>query len=289
MHRTIAAACAALLAMLALSGCNWQGEGKQVAAAIVATSQVKTRAFTGSMKMDMSKMTKLSGTSSSDTPSSMTMTFSGAIDATNEAKPKMVMSMTAEGQTTSMVAPGDGRFYVTSGGKSYWTESPKGAASKTINPQKIYVALGEAVGDFQKTRPLTNAQGKPVETITATVDKTKLCGAVLDAFGEAMDQAGGLGALGGSTAATGTGSAGGEKMMQNFCKMMLKSDPRVWFGIDGGKLTDVDLTAEITVPMAGTMGIEVQYHEYNQDQPQSGFDAPAGAQPLPTGGLGGFS
>jgi hypothetical protein len=62
--------------------------------------------------------------------------------------------------------------------------------------------------------------------------------------------------------------------------MMLKDDPRVWFGIDGGRLTDVELTANISLPMAGEMGIEVQYHEYDQDKPQSGFNAPAGAQPL---------
>lgn len=267
-----ASACLGVLLIVAvgLTGCGWKGEGKTVAAAIVATSQVKTRSFTGSLKMDMSKTKQAS---------SVTMLFSGAIDETDESNPKMVMKMTAEGQTSSMVAPGDGKFYATMGGKSYWVASPVGK-SKTIDPQKIYVALGDAVGDFQKAPALTNAQGKQVSTISATVSKSKLCGPVLDAFGEAMNQAGGFGGLGGATAATGSGAASG-KLIQNFCETMLKSDPRVWFGIDNGKLTDVDLTAELEVPMAGTIGIEVQYHEYNQGQPQTGFDAPAGATPLP--------
>lgn len=267
-----------------VSGCDWQGEGKEVAAAIVATSQVKTRSFTGSMKMDMSKMARPGGEASADMPANVTMTFSGAIDETDEANPKMLMTMTAEGQTTSMVAPGDGKFYVTTGGKSYWADSRQSGQSKTIDPQKIYVALGEAVGNFQKAPAMTNAQGKSVPTISATVSKSKLCGPVLDAFGEAMNQAGGFGGLGGATGSTGKGSEAGAKMVQSFCKMMLKSDPRVWFGIDGGRLTDVALSADITIPMAGPMGIEVQYHEYNQDQPQKGFEAPAGAQPLSSAG-----
>lgn len=274
MHarRTFACLGALLIVAIGLTGCGWKGEGKTVAAAIVATSEVKTRSFTGSLKMDMSK---------SPQASSMTMLFSGAIDETDKANPKMVMTMTAEGQATSMVAPGDGKFYVTTGGKSYWVAIPAGT-SKTIDPQKIYVALGDAVGDFQKAPSLTNAQGKQVSTISATVSKSKLCGPVIDAFGEAMNQAGGFGGLGGATAATGGNSAASSgKLIQNFCKTMLKSDPRVWFGIDNGKLTDVDLTAELKLPMAGTIGIEVQYHEYNQGQPQTGFDAPRGATPLP--------
>lgn len=262
---------------VSLSGCDWKGEGKNVAAAIVATSQVKTRAFTGSLKFDASTMSA-SQTGRSAEPTSMTMTFNGAIDSSDAANPKMVMNMSADGQTTSVVAPGDGKVYMTSGGKSFSvTVPPDQARGRTIDPQKIYVALGDAVGNFQKAPPLTNAQGKSVTTISATVDKSKLCGAVLDAFGDAMSQAGGLtSGLGGRSG----GGASDPKMLQNFCKMMLKSDPRVWFGIDNGKLTDVDLTAEIKIPMAGTMGIEVQYHEYNQDQPQTGFDAPAGATPL---------
>jgi hypothetical protein len=288
VHRSLSCALIALVSVLAISGCNWKGEGKNVAAAIVATSAVKTRAFTGSMKMDMSQMKGITGSTgaSTTTPSSMTMTFSGAIDTTNEASPKMLMKMTAEGQDTTMVAPGDGKLYFTSGDKSYYTTvDPSSAKKQTIDPQKIYVALGDAVGHFQKSPPITNAQGKQVDTTSAKVSKKKLCGPVLEAFGEAMDQgAGGLtGGLGGSSSGDSTKlNKTGEKMMQTFCQTMLKSDPQVWFGIDNGKLTDVALTAQLMIPFAGPMGIEVQYHEYNQDQPQTGFTAPPNATPMPT-------
>jgi hypothetical protein len=276
-RRTLTCLIAVLALAVNLSGCDWKGEGKNVAAAIVATSQVKTRAFTGSLKFDGSKRAPAQNGQAQE-PTSMTMTFSGAIDSTDAANPKMVMNMSAEGQNTSVVAPGDGKVYMTAGGTSFSVAVPPGqTAGRTIDPQKIYVALGDAVGDFQKAPPLTNAQGKSVTTISAKVGRSKLCGAVLDAFGEAMSQAGGLaGGLGGTTSRGGSDS----KMLQNFCKMMLKSDPRVWFGIDNGRLTDVDLTAEIKVPLAGSMGIEVQYHEYNQDRPQTGFDPPADATPL---------
>lgn len=283
LHRPLSCALIALVGVLAFSGCNWKGEGKDVAAAIVASSTVKTRAFIGSMTMDMSKM----GGASAATGASgigggkVEMTFSGAIDDSDPANPKMAMKMSAEGKDTSMVAPGDGKFYITSEGKSQYVPMNSASSQKqTIDPQKIYVALGDAVGDFQKSPPITNAKGKSVDTTTATVSKKKLCGPVLDAFGEAMNQSSGLtSGLGGSGTTNELGKDG-KKMMQSFCQTMLKSDPRVWFGIDNGKLTDVALTAELTIPFAGPMGIEVQYHEYNQDQPQTGFDAPAGATPM---------
>jgi methionine-rich copper-binding protein CopC len=279
--RPFCSALIALVAVLALSGCGWKGEGKNVAAAIVATSQVKTRSFTGSMKMDMSKMTGTGGAAATAAPKSMTMTFSGAIDTSNESSPKMLMKMNAEGQETSMVAPGDGKFYITTAGKSYYTTvDPAAANQQTIDPQKIYVALGDAVGGFQKAQSIVNAQGKPVDTVAAKVNKKKLCGPVFDAFGEAMNQSDGLTSGLGSSAGSRKLNENGKKMMQTFCQTMLKSDPRVWFGIDNGKLTDVELTAQLTIPFAGQMGLEVQYHEYNQDQPQTGFDAPANATPM---------
>lgn len=284
-YRSLACPLIAVACVFAFSGCNWKGEGKNVAAAIVATSAVKTRSFTGLMKMDMSQMQGMTGSTGANgsTPGSMTMSFSGAIDSTNDSNPKMWMKMSAEGQDSSMVAPGDGKLYFTSAGRSYYTPIDPSAASKqTIDPQKIYVALGDAVGHFQTSQPITNAQGKSVDTIAATVSKKKLCGPVLDAFGDAMNQSNGLTSGLGGSGASGSKDLNkdGKKMMQTFCQTMLKSDPRVWFGLDNGKLTDVELTAQLTIPFAGPMGIEVQYHEYNQDQPQTGFDAPANATPM---------
>jgi hypothetical protein len=253
-----------------------------VAAAIVATSKVKTRGFSGELKMDMSKMTGAAAAGAQAAPS-MNMTFSGAIDSSNPAAPKMVMNMETQGQVTSTVAPGDGKLYITSNGKSYSIPlPPEKASDETINPQEIYVALGEAVGDFQKAPPITNPQGKAVGTISATVSKSKLCGPVLEAFGDAMGKTTGLDSAfrGGNAGASGGNPAGekeGKKVVQSLCKSMLTEDPRVWFGIDAGKLTDVVMTAQLTIPFAGPMGIEVQYHEFNQNQPQTGFDPPANA------------
>jgi predicted small secreted protein len=284
--RSICCALIALVAALALSSCNWTGEGKDVAAAIVATSQVKTRAFSGELKMDMSKMTG-AASAGAQAPSSMVMSFSGAMDSTNPAAPKMVMNMQSQGQTTTTVAPGDGKLYVSVNGKSYSIPLPPEAASdQTINPQEIYVALGEAVGDFQKAPQITNPQGKAVDTISATVNKSKLCGPVLEAFGDAMGKTTGLdSAFRGNNAGTATSSSAeleknSKKLVQTMCKSMLTQDPRVWFGIDAGKLTDVVLSAQLTIPFAGPMGIEVQYHEFNQNQPQAGFDPPANAVPV---------
>jgi hypothetical protein len=267
---------------VALAGCNWNGEGKRVAAALVATKNVKTRAFTGSVKFDMSRMVS-TGTQTAAAPKSMTMTFSGAVDARDAVNPRMTMTMAAEGRTSSIVAPGNGRIYFTADGRSYWMATPRGRArSSAIDPRRIYAALGAAVGGFRESPPITNAQGRAVPTVSARIDRSKLCGAVLDAFGESLGRTAGLGrGLGVGTGATAAVPGKGDRqMLRSFCRMMLKRDPRVWFGIDGGRLTDVELTADVTVPFAGTMGLEVQYHEYNQDGEQSGFDVPSGAVPL---------
>lgn len=272
---TLAATLAAIFAVT-LSGCSWRGEGKSVASAIEATSQVKTRAFKGSMKFDMSQVK--AGASGAAAPQSMTMTFDGAIDSRDPANPKMRINMVAEGSSNTVIAPGDGNVYLSAAGVSYSTPIPaERSQSSTIDPQKIYAALGEAVSGFAKSPPITNAEGKQVETVAAKVSRKKICGPVLESFGDALGKSAGLtGGLGGISA----GRQGGSDVLQGVCRAMLKSDPRVWFGIDNGRLTDVELTATISVPFAGAMGIEVQYHEFAQDQEQTGFEPPAGARPL---------
>lgn len=278
--RRVCCALAALVAVLLASGCGWKGEGKDVAAALVATKAVKSRAFVGSLKFDVPAggLAKFAGDSDS---APMLMTFSGASDSSDPAHPKMAIKMTAEGDSTAIVAPGDGKVYVTASGRSWYTEvPPQQAASQAIDPNKIYAALGDAIGNFKQAPPMTNAKGVAVTTVSGTISREKLCGEVIDAFGDTLGRAASGGDRLGGSGVGAQGSAAGAKMFRGLCKTMIKKDPRVWFGIDGGRLTDVELTAKLSVPLAGEMSIEVQYHEYDQDKPQGGFDPPAGARPL---------
>jgi predicted small secreted protein len=278
LRRIAAALCALLVCAIALSGCNWTGKGKEVATAIATTTSVKSGAFNGQMKMNFTAPPAGSGIKSSG-PDNVTMTFSGAWDGTDPANPKMTMTMTAEGQSTSMVAPGDGKMYLTSQGKSYVAPIPPDQTStNNIDPAKIIGALGGAVSHFQSAPSMTNAKGAPVKTITATVSKKELCGSVLDAFGETMNTANPIGSSAGSSER----SLGkdGKKMMQTFCQTMLKKDPRVWFGLDNGLLTDVALTGSLTIPFAGKVDLEVQFHQYDLNKPQTGFAPPTNATPL---------
>lgn len=287
--RVSLAALALLCCGVLLAGCNWTGKGKDVASAIAAASTVKSGAYSGQMKMDVSAPAG----SKSTGPQSVTMTFSGAYDGTDPAKPKMLMNMSADGQDTSMVMPGDGRMYLTAEGSSYSVPLDAAQAQQnSVDPAKVIAALGNAVGGFKEAPAMTNAKGQQVRTVTATVDRGQLCGQVLQAFGEATTAASGLGGGGG-------GGAQGSKMFQGLCKSMLKKDPRVWFGIDAGVLTDVAMTGQLTIPFAGTMSLEVQFHQFNLNQPQTGFDPPANAAPLnsldelksqgATGSAGGFA
>lgn len=267
--RSVLLAAALLACAVLLSGCNWSGKGKEVATSIAAMSTVKSGAYSGQMKMNFSAP---SGANSSG-PQNTTMTFSGAFDDTDPAKPKMVMNMTAAGESTTMVSPGDGRMYVTAQGRSFSFPLDAATADRnTVDPTKIIAALGNAVSGFKDAPAMTNAKGAQVKTITATVSRSELCGPVLEAFGDAAATAGGA-------ASTGS-SKDGSKMIKSFCKAMLKKDPRVWFGIDNGVLTDVALTGTLNMPFGGTMGLEVQFHQYDLNKPQTGFDAPANATPL---------
>lgn len=251
--------------LVVFSGCGWKGEGGDVAAALMETSQVKTRAFTGSLKTTSAREAK-----------STDMTFRGAIDTRQDDNPKMLIEMTAQGETTAVVAPGDGKLYITAGGKSYAMSLPAGRAkAATIDPGGIYLALADAVGDFKEAPAPAGSAASDLRTVTATISKAKLCGPVIEAFGDATAQASGLGGSFG-----GGSGAQQAKAFTKICEGMLSEDPRVWFGIDQGRLTDVSLAATIEVPLAGRMKIEVTYHEFNQDGEQQGFEAPAGATPI---------
>lgn len=280
-------ALAALLAVVALAGCGSTGEDGEVAAALIASTQVQSRAFEGHVSM------KPSAASATTKDAGFEMPFSGAIDTSDKANPKMAIQMKSAGDVTSVVAPGDGKVYVTTGGRSYYLPIPsQKEAASTVDPNKIYAALGSAVSSFKPSPPLTNHAGQSVHTVSTTISRSKLCGPVLDAFGDALTDASGIG--GRSLGVGASVGAGGSKMLKGFCKSMLESDPRLWFGIDAGKMTDVVLQAKIKMPMAGQMQLDVAYHEYNQGGTQSGFDAPSGATPLqptepPTGGLEGFN
>jgi hypothetical protein len=269
LRRSIGLLLVLLLAALPLSGCGLKGEqGGEVAAAILAASKVQSRSFSGSLKMQPT---------GKDAGAATRMDFHGAIDTLDDARPKMAMTMTAGGESTAIIVPGDGKLYFTAAGRSYSMAIPSGGASEsTIDPRAIYAALADAVGSFKTSPPLTNAAGQSVPTVSAKVSKSKLCGPVLAAFGQAVTSASGIGSQLGAA----TGGKGGAKVMAGFCKSMLKSDPRLWFGIDGGRLTDVVLSADLEIPLSGPVKLEVIYHEFNQDRPQTGFDPPAGAIPI---------
>jgi hypothetical protein len=270
-HIHIALPALALIALVAfsLSGCAWTGDGKDVANAIEKTATYKSRAFKGGMAF------KASGPDSKD---SFSMSFSGAADSSDPANPKMTMSMDAMGSSFTIVAPGDGNVYMATSAGTYGAPVPSSERDKsTIDSAGIYSALGKAIGDFQKSQPIQNADGKPVPTITAKVDRGKICSEVLPAFGDLMSKAS---AGGNSDAIPGLGDMAGG--MSGFCKILLVKDPQVWFGIDNGVLTDVSLHADLAFPGAGPMSFTIDYHEYDQGQPQPSIKKPSGAKMYPS-------
>lgn len=258
------------LAALGISGCTWTGKGKDVAQAIEKTATFKSRSFSGSLDVKMS---------GADASKSMAITFTGASDNTDAANPQMTMTMVTASVPMTITLPGDGNMYMVSPQGTAGVPIPEVDRSKTaIDSAAIYAALGKAIGDFQTSQAMQNAAGKPVSTITAKVDREKLCTKVLPAFGDVMSKASaGSGAAGIPGMGAGMGAG-----MSGFCKMMLRSDPQVWFGIDNGALTDVSLSADLSFPGAGPMTVRVEYHEFNQGQPQPSIKKPSGAKMYPS-------
>jgi hypothetical protein len=273
-----------LLATGLLAGCGWQGEGKDVAAALQKSTEINTRQFNGSISVNIPAMQL--GQDGGGEPTQMTMKFSGKSDNSNPADPKGEFSMAlSEGSSQQMdftiVSPGGDTAYLTTDGKSYsFPITAEQRASQTVDPSKIYGALATAVGDFKQSQPMKDGQGASVPTTSAKIDREKLCGPVLEAFGDAFKKSMQLdGGLGGGGASGMTGSVDGGKMFQSMCKSMLKEDPKLWFGIRSGVLTDVAMEADIAVPFAGNVKVSVQYHETGQGEPVT-IEAPANAQPL---------
>lgn len=256
-----------LMAALLFSGCTqtWTGKGKDVAKAIDQSSKVKTSRYSASIEVGISG---LPGESSQ--PQDFTMTMSGKSDVSDPSKPKMEMTMNAQGDTVKVVEPGDARTYMTMRGKSYSFPATDPAKQETESA-RILAALGASVGGFKEAQPITNMQGESVPSIYAKVDKGKLCTTVVAAFNETLESSGGASDL---PSSLGAGMPGG---LADLCKQMVKEDPGVWFGIKDGMLTDLAMTASLAMPMGAVVTMTVQYHEYDQDQDVGEFRAPANA------------
>lgn len=267
-----------MLSAALLSGCAWQGDGKQVADALEKSIAAKSHTFNGSITVSFPQGALPQG-AKNGAPGQMLMSFEGKAEASDPAKPssEFKLRMTADGKqqldiTTASVG---NDMYLTTGGKSYtFPMTAEQRALQTMDPSKIYAALADAVGDFEKSQPMQGANG-PVPTTAARIDRKKLCGPVFDAFGDifkSMKLDGGMSAPTGDGKPIDTG-----KIFRTMCVSMLQSDPKLWFGIQNGVLTDIAMEADLNVPMAGAMKISVQYHETNIGQPVE-VVVPAGAQ-----------
>lgn len=244
---------------LVVSGCTstWTGEGKEVAAAIEKSAQMKTARFAASIEIKLAGMPVESGGQQA-----FLITMSGLGNMTDPTNPRMVIEMASPstGDRERIMMPGDGRVYTTKRGKTYSFPAPSDPAEYAVENARVMTALGASVGDFRESQPMTNIKGKSIPAVYATVDKDKLCGPVLDAFGDAFKTSANEGGDDLSKALGGDPAQG----ISGLCKSMLRKDPSVWFGINKGLLTDVALSANLALPMGMTMSMTMQYHEYKQ-------------------------
>lgn len=250
----------AILALaLVVTGCTgtWTGKGKEVASAIENTSGVKTAKFQGSVEMKVSGLPEQAA--AQDT---YVATFSGVVDGTDPANPRMVMRISSPeaGGSGKVVMPGNGMAYGTKSGRTYSfpvEEKPEDYAMET---DRTMTALGASVSGFRDSQPMTNMKGEQVPAVYAKVDKAGLCGPVLDSMGTSFKSSAQDDDF---SKSVGADPAQG---ISGICKALIKKDPSVWFGISDGMLTDVAVRADLVSPMGIVISMTLQFHQYDMGE-----------------------
>lgn len=268
----LGAALVVAYSLFALAGCAWTGKGKDVSGALEKAGAAKTMTFSGSISM---RATDVSAAQTGG--QNMDVTFTGAADNGDPAAPRMSIQMDAAGERVSIVMPGDGNVYMSSGGDIVGGPAPAGsAAAKPGDMTALYKALGGAIGDFQEGARTNTKEGLSLRTISAKADSGEICGEVLNAFSKSLDaMSAGSGSLKGLSGGTGGG-------MKEFCHQLLRDDPRLWFGIDdAGMLRMISLQTKLSMLGMGSLDLSMRYDIVTVDQPVK-IEKPRGARMVPS-------
>jgi len=169
---TLAALAAVALIALTLSGCAWLGKGKDVADAYANTKAAKTGAYslTLSVKAPRRRQAK---------PVNETVTAQGAYDQTDPNNVKFRLTEGVANDSIAIVAPGNGRVYVTIGGQTASEKIPKTVAP-TAKQQalsgRFSDALAGAFVNFRDAPPVVRSDGTQIQGIAADISRNKVCG-----------------------------------------------------------------------------------------------------------------
>lgn len=268
VRRALALA-AVLAAVVALAGCAWTGEGREVGEALEKASDVKAAEFTATADFSVSGLPE--GASSG--AESMKMTMRGASDETDPARPRSWFEIDVPSMMSmKVIEPGDGYGYIEMGGKVLGMPVDSSKAEVTQDGMsKVFDVLAKSIGGFKRAGDSTSADGETLKTVYATADAKKLCGEVLPAV---MDVA--------KTAASSSGSlqgfTGGGGLASS-CAKMLSGDPQLWFGIDASGMLRM-VTLKVDVGMAGSpvkMSASMRV-DFNPVASIPAIEAPAGAK-----------
>lgn len=230
----------ALLSLLAMSltGCAWVGAGRDVGEALQKSAQVKTAKFSGTVTY------AISGLPGAPEGRSIQMNIDGAYDEADPTAPKSRLQMNVPGlMNIGVITVGDGNKYLVTNRGSYGAPiDDKVLAAETAGMTKVFEALESAIGGFREGAPSHVDTGEQLRTIFAEGDVGNICEDVWPEFAATMEASSGGGSIGEVT--------GGENLADS-CRKILKTNPKLWFGIDdGGVLRMLAIEAEIAV--AGT-------------------------------------
>lgn len=252
------------------AGCSWLGKGKEVADAYTATMNAKSASFTGSWSVTPVKKNGSLGKTEVES-------FSGAYDELDPSKPKFRFTTVAYGETTEIVAPGNGKVYVKLGGDVTSAKLGKNKKPTTDGASnKFSSALANAVVNFRDGAPVTRADGTQAPTIVADISRNKLCGQSLRQMVRAFNAEGSSKNLSELKLHISKKETRG---LSRACSKMLPSPPVLTFGIVAGQLTDFVADVELRIDRRFKSRFELHYAAIGQ--PQTDFVIPKKSKSKP--------
>lgn len=253
------------------AGCSWLGKGKEVADAYAATVNAKSASFTGSWSVTPVKKNGSLGKTEVES-------FSGAYDELDPSRPKFRFTTVAYGETTEIVAPGNGKVYVKLDGDVISTKLGKNKKPTSDGASnKFSSALANAVVNFRDGAPVTRADGTQAPAIVADISRNKLCGQSLRQMVRAFNSEAGSKDLSELRLHISKKETRG---MSRGCSKLLPSPPVLTFGIVAGQLTDFVADVELRIDRRFKSHFELHYAAIGQ--PQTDFVVPKKSKSKPS-------
>lgn len=259
--RVFGAVLLAFAIAVTLTGCAWTGKGRDVAKALEKSGSLTTATYSGSILMEAKGQ---------GIDESIEITFVGANDSADPARPKSSVDITVMNERVRAVVPGDGNTYVETRAGTFGAPASTAGAQNQADLGKVFAALESAIGNFREGGPETTKEGTQLRSIIADGKIDEICNNVVPAFSGLMDTA--------SADSDAFKELGGDA--QQICRRLLIENPTIWFGLDAaGYLRMIAVRAPMSLLGMGKMTMTMRFDITSMNEPVK-IKRPGGARML---------